>query len=49
LAGVEVSTKQVERVAETLGAKIAVEEQQPINKMGEVTPTAPAMYLGMDG
>ena len=46
LAGVEVSAKQVERAAEALGAEIAVEEHQQVEKMGEVAPT---MYLGMDG
>jgi len=46
LAGVEVSAKQVERVAETLGAEIAVDEHQQGEKVGEVAPT---MYLGMDG
>jgi transposase len=46
LAGVEVSAKQVERAAEALGAEIAVDEQQQVEKMGEVAPT---MYLGMDG
>src|SRR6516164_5852902 len=30
LAGVEVSAKQVERVAEGLGAEIAVDERQPV-------------------
>ena len=46
LAGVEVSAKQVERAAEALGAEIAVDERQQVEKMGEVAPT---MYLGMDG
>jgi Uncharacterised protein family (UPF0236) len=46
LAGVEVSGKQVERVAEALGAEIAADERQPVEKMG---PLAPTMYLGMDG
>ncbi len=46
LAGVAVSTKQVERAAEALGAEIAVDEHQQVEKMGEVAPT---MYLGMDG
>ena len=46
LAGVEVSGKQVERAAEALGAEIAVDEHQQVEKMGEVAPT---MYLGMDG
>ena len=46
LAAVEVSAKQVERAAETLGEEIAVDEHQQVEKMGEVAPT---MYLGMDG
>jgi len=46
LAGAEVSAKQVERAAEALGAEIAVDEHQQVEKMGEVAPT---MYLGMDG
>jgi hypothetical protein len=46
LAGVEVSAKQVERAAEALGSEIAVDEQQQVEKSGEVAPT---MYLGMDG
>jgi hypothetical protein len=46
LAGVEVSAKQVERVAEALGAEIAVDERQQVEKM---LPLAPTLYLGMDG
>jgi hypothetical protein len=46
LAGVKVSTKQVERAAEALGAEIAVDEHQQVEKMSQVAPT---MYLGMDG
>jgi Uncharacterised protein family (UPF0236) len=46
LAGAEVSTKQVERAAEALGAEIAADERQQVERMGEVAPT---MYLGMDG
>src|SRR5215469_9309790 len=49
LAGVEVSAKQVERVAEALGAEIAVDEQQQVETTGEVASAAPTMYLGMDG
>jgi len=49
MAGVQVSAKQVERAAEALGAEIAVDEQQPVEKTDEVAPTAPTMYLGMDG
>jgi hypothetical protein len=46
LAGVEVSSKQVERAAEALGAEVADDERQDVERMGEVAPT---MYLGMDG
>jgi len=46
LAGVEVSAKQVERVAEALGAEIAVDERQNVEK---ASPAAPTLYLGMDG
>ncbi len=46
LAGVEVSTSQVQRAAETLGTEIAADERACVEKMGEVAPT---MYLGMDG
>ena len=46
LAGVEVSSKQVERAAEALGAEIAEDERRCMGRMGEVAPT---MYLGMDG
>jgi hypothetical protein len=46
LAGVEVSVKQVERAAEALGAEIAVDERQDVERMREVAPT---MYLGLDG
>jgi len=45
-AGVEVSAKQVERVAEALGAEIALDERKPVEKM---SPGAPTLYLGMDG
>jgi len=46
LAGVEVSAKQVERVAEALGAEIAVDERQAVEKE---SPAALTLYLGMDG
>jgi len=46
LAGVEVSTSQVQRAAEALGAEIAADERVCVEKMGGVAPT---MYLGMDG
>lgn len=46
LAGVEVSASQVERAAEALGAAIADDERDCVERMGSVAPT---MYLGMDG
>jgi len=46
LAAVEVSVKQVERAAETLGVEIAEDERQCVERLGEIAPT---MYLGMDG
>jgi len=48
LAGVKVETKQVERVAEALGAEIAADEKQDLNPMisGDLPHT---LYLGMDG
>ena len=46
LAGVEVSAKQLERAAETLGAEIAEDERQDVERVREVAPT---MYLGLDG
>jgi hypothetical protein len=46
LAGVEVSTSQVQRAAQALGTEIAVDERACVEKMGAVAPT---MYLGMDG
>ena len=49
LAGVEISTKQVERAAEALGAEIAGDEQRQVDGTGELASTAPTMYLGMDG
>jgi hypothetical protein len=36
LAGVEISVKQVERAAEALGAEIAVDERQDVERMREV-------------
>ncbi len=48
LADVEVQAKQVERVAEQLGAEIAAEEQQTAEPLGD-PPSAPTLYLGMDG
>ena len=46
LAGVTVEAKQAERVAEALGERIAADEQRPVPAG---TPSAPTMYLGMDG
>jgi hypothetical protein len=46
LAGVEVDAKQVERTAEGLGAEIAQDEQGVVEVL---PPSAPTMYLGMDG
>jgi hypothetical protein len=46
LAGVNVSTKQVERAAEQLGREIATDEEAVVEP-GE--PAAPTMYLGVDG
>lgn len=49
LAGVEVSTKQVERVAEALGAEIAEDERRVVEPPANDTPQPTTMYLGMDG
>jgi transposase len=46
LAGIEVSSSQVERAAEALGAEIATDEHGCVDRIGAVAPT---MYLGMDG
>jgi hypothetical protein len=46
LAGVRVEAKQVERTAEALGAQIAHDEQTVVEP---TLPSAPTMYLGMDG
>jgi hypothetical protein len=46
LAGVGVDTKQVERTAEALGREIAQDERAVVEPS---PPTAPTMYLGMDG
>jgi len=46
LGGVEVPTKQVERVAEALGREIAQDERTVVEP---APPCAPTMYLGMDG
>lgn len=46
LAGVHVEAKQVERCAEALGAQIAQDERAVVEPS---PPTAPTMYLAMDG
>jgi len=49
LAGVEVSTKQVERSAEALGRDIGEDEKRVVDPPTIGAPVAPTMYLGMDG
>lgn len=46
LAGVDVPTKHVERGAEALGREIAQDEKRVVEPS---PPTAPTMYVGMDG
>ena len=46
LAGVPVDAKQVERTAEALGREIAQDERSVVEPS---PPSAPTMYLGMDG
>jgi hypothetical protein len=46
LAGVRIDAKQVERTAEALGREIAQDERTVIEAEA---PSAPTMYLGMDG
>jgi len=46
LAGVPVEAKQVERTAEALGREIAQDERTVVEPS---PPSAPTMYLGMDG
>ncbi len=46
LAGVDVDPKQVERTAEALGRAIAQDERTLV---APSVPSAPTMYLGMDG
>lgn len=48
LAGVEVNAKQVERVAEGLGAEIAERERRAAQPLSEA-PSASTLYLGVDG
>lgn len=46
LAGIRVEDKQVERTAEALGAEIARDDRDVVEPQ---PPSAPTMYLGMDG
>ena len=46
LAGVAVDPKAVERTAEALGREVAADERGVVE---EGSPSAPVMYLGMDG
>jgi len=48
LAGVAVPTKQVERVAEALGAEIAEDERRYAEPLSS-DPPPPTLYLGLDG
>lgn len=48
LAGVEVNAKMVERAAEGLGVEIAEQEQHCSEPLA-AEPSAPTLYLGMDG
>jgi len=49
LAGIEVSTKHVERAAETLGRKVADDERRIFDSPEPEISIAPTLYLGMDG
>jgi hypothetical protein len=48
LAGVRVTTKQVERTAEALGARLA-EQERTVVETANSQPTAPTLYVGLDG
>lgn len=48
LAGLSIQAKQVERVAEALGAEMAAEELNGQDLL-DASPSAPTLYLGMDG
>ena len=48
-AGVDVSTKHVERAAEALGREIAEDERRSSAPPEADEPLAPTLYLGMDG
>lgn len=48
LAGVCITTKQVERAAEALGAEIADDERRHVHPVSD-SEVPPTLYLGMDG
>lgn len=48
LAGVQVEAKQVERIAEGLGAEVVEDEQRRVEADGS-EPLPPTLYLGIDG
>jgi len=48
LAGVCITTKQVERAAEALGAEIADDERRHVHPVSD-SEIPPTLYLGMDG
>jgi hypothetical protein len=49
LAGVDVTTKHVERAAEALGREIAADERRVVEPPVLTELLAPTLYLGMDG
>lgn len=49
LAGVDVSTKTVERAAEALGREVADDERLVVESPSAGEPVVPTLYLGMDG
>ncbi len=49
LGGVDVPTTHVERAAEALGREVAVDELCVVEPPPADEPTAPTLYLGMDG
>ncbi len=49
LAGVELTTKHVERAAEALGRLIDAYERWAVEPLAADEPVAPTLYLGMDG
>ncbi len=49
LAGVELSTKHVERAAEALGREVAQDERCVVTPPPALLEVAPTLYLGVDG